>query len=161
MILGVIIVILWITLQEKFGFRVAEFFRSTFTTIFGTPQMAYEKFLSYYRSFNRKLTEILIGKKRLETRTQTFFKRTLLYTSIVSIWTFLAGIYVGLDPTKFSQSYTNASHGSIILFTAFVLLIAGFVSGIIIFALITRYFDLMNRKKYIASEFIKEPRTDD
>ena len=153
-IIGIVVTILWITLQEKFGFRVAQLLRSTFGKLFETPQKAYDKFLSFYRSFNRKLTEILIGKERLRTRTQVFFKKTMLFTSVVAIWTFIAGIYIAL-----SRQYAfNDTFSTKIIYTSIVLIVAGFISGIIIFALITRYFDLMNRKKYIASEFIKEPR---
>ena len=154
-ILGIVITIVWITFQEKIGIKITQMLRETFGTIYGTPFRVYDKFLKMYRSFNRKLTELLIGKDRLDTRTQAFFKRTLLYTGVLSLWTFIAGVYIGLA----RQFTIYDSFVTKIIFTSIVLITAGFISGIFIFALVTRYFDLMNRKKYIASEFIKEPRS--
>ncbi len=154
-ILGIIVVMIWITFQEKFGFKVAQLLRDTFGTIYETPFRVYDKILVGYRSFNHKLTQLLVGRERLETRTQMFFKRTLLFTSIVSLWTFVAGVYIGL-----AKQYTYYDNFSTkLIYTSFVLIVAGLISGILIFAFVTRYFDLMNRKKYISSEFIKEPRS--
>jgi zinc transporter ZupT len=150
---GVIITIVWITVQEKFGLTIGATFRKIIEIIFGTPKKAYNKALDTYQKFNRSLTGLLVGKERIRTRTQEFFKKTLLFTSIVSLWTFIAGIYIGSDPVKVSQVYYNATAISLVIFTSFVLVFAGFISGLGIFALITRYFDLMNRRRYIAPEF--------
>lgn len=160
-IFGIIITIIWITISEKLGLSLTDTVVKLFTLIFGTPQKAYDNILSFYRAFNRKLTELLVGKKTLETHIQLFFKKTLIYTSIVSVWTFLAGLYVGSDPGRFNASYINAEPLQIIIFTSFVLMFAGFISGIIILMLIARWFDLMNRKAYIAPEFIKERKSTD
>ena len=159
-VIGVVVTIIWITISEKFGLSLTAALVQVFVLIFGTPQKAYDNLLSFYRAFNRKLTEILVGKTTLETHIQLFFKKTLTYVALVSIWTFLAGLYVGSDPTKFSASYINAEPLQIIIFTSFVLMFAGFISGIIILMLITRWFDLMNRKAYIAPEFIKERKNE-
>ena len=152
--LGIAIVILWITINEKFGLTIVQFLHRIADILFGTPQRMYARAVTIYQRFNHGVTAFLVGETRLRTRTQEFFKKSLMYTSILAIWTFLAGLYINI---KFFPSDKDIANQ--VVFSAVVLLVAGFVCGTIIFALITRYFDLMNRKKYIAPEFIANPRT--
>jgi hypothetical protein len=153
--LGIGIVLAWITIHEKFGLTISQFFNRLFDVLFGTPQRMYKKAVTFYQRVNHSITAFLIGEKRLKTRTQDFFKKSLMYTTLLTVWTFIAGIYINI---KFFPS--NDEIANQVVFSAIVLLVAGFICGTLIFALITRYFDLMNRQKYIAPEFIKAPRSD-
>jgi len=156
---GIGIVITWITIHEKFGLSISQAFDKLVDILFGTPQRVFNRALNAYQKMNRKVTAFLIGEQRLDTRTQDFFKKSLMYTALIAVWTFLAGIYIGASPSRWNQSNLGELVNQVI-FSAIVLLIAGIITGTIIFALITRYFDLMNRKKYIAPEFIKSSKSD-
>jgi hypothetical protein len=68
------------------------------------------------------------------------------------------GIVVALDEDFWER--TDEPDGAQIVFIAFVLFIAGFISGTIFFGLLARVLDVLNRKKYIASEFIQEGNFD-
>lgn len=144
----------WITLNEKLDLDISDSIKNTLKAIFGTPSVIFNKALNLYQKFNRKITEFLIGKDRLDTRTQEFFKKSLKYTVILSVYTFLAGIYIGLDSSRWGN-VTKQTNIEKVAFSSIVLIVAGLICGTIIFALITRYFDLLNRKKYISPEFIK------
>jgi di/tricarboxylate transporter len=70
------------------------------------------------------------------------------YTLIASFYSFASGIYIGV--TESNDSDQLSQDWQVILFIAGVLFVAGILSGTLFFALIARFLDLLNRKKYIA-----------
>ena len=80
------------------------------------------------------------------------------YTLLLSAWSFASGIYVGLDPNKLGEYDEDWKK---VLFTALVIFTAGFVSGTLFLAFVTRFLDFLNRKKYIAPEFIVDENIDE
>ncbi|MHA2250109.1 MAG: hypothetical protein ACXAD7_07095 [Candidatus Kariarchaeaceae archaeon] len=157
---GIVVVLLWITLHEKGVFDIVFDAITRFVYwIIGSPDRFRFKITNYYRKINHKLTAFLVGEKTLLTRTQIYFKRVTLYTILTSIYSFGAGIYVGTQPEDFGSAGITEDWEKVV-FTAVVLLFAGFISGTILFGILARFLDLMNRKKYIAPEFKKEDTVD-
>ncbi len=157
---GIIVVLLWITLHEKGVFDIIFDAVTRFVYwVIGSPDRFRFRITNYYRKINHRLTSFLIGEKTLLTRTQIYFKKVTLYTILTSVYSFGAGIYVGTQPDDFGSAGINEDWEKIV-FTAVVLLFAGFISGTVLFGVLARFLDLMNRKKYIAPEFKKEDAID-
>ncbi|MDH5646117.1 MAG: hypothetical protein OEZ01_08925 [Candidatus Heimdallarchaeota archaeon] len=152
--IGIIVIILWITLVEKGVFTVViEYLKAFIEWFVGSPDRFRFKVTNYYRRMNHWLTAKLVGQDRLHTRTQIYFKKSILYTLFGSIYSFGAGIYVGTNPDNYGELQTPWSK---IFFIATVLFVAGIVSGTVFFALISRVYDALNRAKYISPEFKEE-----
>ncbi|MCE7733292.1 MAG: hypothetical protein GPJ54_00345 [Candidatus Heimdallarchaeota archaeon] len=149
---GIVLLLIWVALAEKgvfqklFGF-VVRFFR----WLVGSPERFRFRMDNYYRKMNHWLSKKLVGEDALLTRTQIYFKRSVTYTLIASFYSFSSGIYIGISESNSSDQLSQ--DWQIILFIAGVLFVAGILSGTLFFALIARFLDLLNRKKYIAPEF--------
>lgn len=158
-LLGIVVVIIWVTIVETGIFeKLVYYLQRAFFWLIGSPDRFRLRVGNIYRRFNHRLTAFLVGKDRLHTRTHVYFKRSVTYTLILSAYSFAVGIYIGTDPAQYGGLEGWFSK---ILFTSTVLFIAGVVSGTLFFALMTRFFDLLNRKKYISPEFIQEDGTYD
>ena len=112
------------------------------------PGSIWGKLVRGYHAFNHKLTALLVGEERLRTRTQRFFKRSLIIVIILSLYSFGTGVFV-----LFAQNNEDTSAFLSIFYAALIFAMSGLAAGVLFFALIIRYFDLLSRKKYIASEF--------
>lgn len=149
---GIVILLIWVALAEKgvfqklFGF-VVRFLR----WLVGSPERFRFRMDNYYRRMNHWLSKKLVGEDALLTRTQIYFKRSVTYTLVASFYSFSSGIYIGISESNSSDQLSQ--DWQIILFIAGVLFVAGILSGTLFFALIARFLDLLNRKKYIAPEF--------
>ncbi|MHA2169554.1 MAG: hypothetical protein ACXAB7_06630 [Candidatus Kariarchaeaceae archaeon] len=156
---GVVVILLWIILHETGVFANVTGFLIKFARwVLGSPERFRFRINNYYRKINHWLAKRLVGEKTLLTRTQIYFKRVVFYTVLASIYSFIMGIVVALDEDFWER--TDEPDGAQIVFIAFVLFIAGFISGTIFFGLLARVLDVLNRKKYIASEFIQEGNFD-
>lgn len=149
---GIVILLIWVALAEKgvfqklFGF-VVRFLR----WLVGSPERFRFRMDNYYRRMNHWLSKNLVGEDALLTRTQIYFKRAVTYTLVASFYSFSSGIYIGV--TESNSSDQLGQDWQIILFIAGVLFVAGILSGTLFFALIARFLDLLNRKKYIAPDY--------
>lgn len=149
---GIVILLIWVALAEKgvfqklFGF-VVRFLR----WLVGSPERFRFRMDNYYRRMNHWLSKKLVGEDALLTRTQIYFKRAVTYTLVASFYSFSSGIYIGV--TESNSSDQLGQDWQIILFIAGVLFVAGILSGTLFFALIARFLDLLNRKKYIAPDY--------
>jgi hypothetical protein len=146
---GILLLLVWVALSEKGVFhKVFGFLIRFLKWLVGSPERFRFRIDNYYRRINHWLTKKLIGEATLLTRTQIYFKRVVLYTLIASFYSFASGIYIGVtESDQFGETW------QIVLFIAFVLFVAGILSGTIFFALIARFLDLLNRKKYISPEY--------
>lgn len=154
-VIGIVAVLIWILMSEKGVFsRITKFIRKVLKWIAESPDKFRFNLQNYYRRFNHWWATKLIGEERLATRTQVYFKKTVFYTLLTSLWSFGSGIYVGFD------IHNNPKEGSTVLyeisFTAFVLFIAGIISGFLFLMFIGRFLDALNRKTYMSPEFILE-----
>jgi hypothetical protein len=151
---GLIVLLIWIAINEL-GLveRLVIQLKRVFYWIIGSPDRFRLRINSLYRRMNHWLSVLLVGRDRLHTRTQIYFKKVVVYTGVLSIWSFGAGIYVGTNPDKWGGIDSNFKE---ILFISTVLFVAGVIAGTIFFAFIARFFDLFSRAKYISPEFIKE-----
>lgn len=149
-VIGIVITLIWIFLSEKgFFANFTTFVKKFFGWLVESPDIFRFNVQTWYRKFNHNVSAKLIGEERMATRTQVYFKRALFFTLISSIWAFISGIYVGVRES-FDSDWQQ------VIFTAFVLFMAGIVSGFIFLIFIARFLDSLNRKKYIAPQFILE-----
>ncbi len=149
--IGMVVVILWLILSEKGVFtKIKNIFLKIIGVIIDYPEDLGLKLSNIYRGFNHKVASLIVGEERIETRTQVYFKKVVMYTMLTSAWSFLSGLYVSLDRIK---SGTYVEQWQMITFTAFVLLVAGIISGYLFLAIIANFLDFYNRGKYIAKEF--------
>lgn len=146
---GFVLVMLYLLLLEKGVFKwFTSKIRRFVDWIGATPDKIRLNIGDWYRRFNHRLTAILVGADKLETRTQAFFRRSLMWTAFLSVYTFVAGVVVGTS-TELGDNRIQQR----VVFIAVVLTAAGLISGVIMFAFLTRFLDLLNREKYIAPEF--------
>ncbi|MHA2098174.1 MAG: hypothetical protein ACW99A_05770 [Candidatus Kariarchaeaceae archaeon] len=146
---GIVLLLVWVALSEKGVFhKVFGFIIRFLKWLIGSPDRFRFRIDNYYRRMNHYLTKKLVGEVTLLTRTQIYFKLSVRYTLIASFYSFASGVYIGV--TEFDQ---NDPDWQIIFFIAGVLFVAGILSGTLFFALIARFLDLLNRKKYISPEY--------
>ncbi|MCY3411643.1 MAG: hypothetical protein INQ03_08440 [Candidatus Heimdallarchaeota archaeon] len=151
-VIGIVLILVWMVLSEKGVIKkITDFLGKTFGWIIESPDLFVFNVQTWYRKFNHKVTAALIGKERMATRTLSYFQKSLFYTLITSIWAFSSGIYVGVTN---NVQYTTPWEK--ILFISFVLLMSGIVSGFLFLMFVSRFLDMLNRKKYISPEYILE-----
>lgn len=146
---GLIVLLLFVALSEKGIF--GKFFGSIIRIlkwVIGSPERFRFRMDNYYRKLNHWLTTKLVGELTLLTRSQVYFKRVVFITLAASLYSFIAGVYIGV-----TQAEDLGEDWKVVLFIAGVLFVAGILSGSIFFGLIARFLDLLNRKKYISPEF--------
>ena len=152
LVIGFLVMFIYISIMETGFFNgVTEVGRSFLYWLIGSPDRFRLRVNSFYRRMNHRLMVVLVGKERLHTRTQIYFKRVVLYSFLLSVWSLISGIFIGIKySTEISNDWTRIS------FIAVVLLFAGVISGTIFFAFVARLLDFYSRRKYIAPEFINE-----
>jgi len=158
-IVGLVIMLTYVAITETGALEgVSKAIKKAFFWLIGSPERFRMRVNSIYRRINHNLTIILVGKERLHTRTQVYFKKVVIYTFILSIWSFVSGIVIGTNPSNYGNLKTTFEK---VAFTSSVLFVAGVISGTLFFAFMARFLDLFNRKKYIAPQFIKEGDIDE
>ncbi len=154
-VIGIVSILLWLFLTEKgVVSRVTGFLNRFFGWLIESPDLLRFNVQTWYRKFNHNVSARLIGEERMATRTQVYFKKSLFYTLIASLWAFSSGIYVGVS-NDFEDQWAK------VLFTSSVLFVAGIISGFIFLIFVARFIDSLNRKKYIAPQFIVEDVIDE
>ncbi len=140
-IVGVILAIIWIIISETgivggiIGIVV-----KVVTFIITVPANFWERLNSVYVKFNNILASIVIGQERLDERNIGFHRKILLLTLGLGVYTFVAGIVVGVTNP---QDLINP-----IGYIFVVILVLGIGVGIFEMFLIVRILDLVSRKKY-------------
>jgi hypothetical protein len=142
-IIGVTLVIFYFLISETavvqrlFG-RISsswEFFKTL-------PYRIYEKTNSWYLTFNRRFAGLVIGRKRLDNHKQRFFRKVLIATILLGLYTFLGGIII------LANEYADEDALVQLVYLSFTLFMLGVVTGVIELAFLTRVLDLVSRKRY-------------
>ena len=144
-VIGVILAIAWIVISET-GIIGAFFSIITrvVTTAVAVPSNAWNRSNRIYLKFNQVLANIVIGQHRLDERNIGFHRKILLLTLGLGIYTFVAGIAVGVT--------TDQSLIDTIPYIFTVILVLGLGVGLIEMFLIVRILDIVSRKKYVPKQ---------
>ncbi|MHA2053879.1 MAG: hypothetical protein ACXAB2_07245 [Candidatus Hodarchaeales archaeon] len=144
-LIGVVLAIVWIIISET-GI-VGAFFSvisRVLTTVVAVPSNAWNRSNTIYLRFNHILASIIIGQNRLDERNIGFHRKILLLTLGLGIYTFIAGIAVGVTSDQ------NVLESIPYIFT--VILVLGLGVGLIEMFLIVRILDIVSRKKYVPKQ---------
>ena len=152
LVVAAFVVVFIILLIREFNFlsKPYKLIVSIISYLFFSPRSLQAKIGRVYRSINRGITTFIVGRNRLNYRSQAFFKRVLQYTFLFSILIIASGIYVA-----YTRSATETSFSKTLLFFMLVLFTVGVISGLCI-GLYARLLDFFSREKYIARSVIKE-----
>ena len=140
-VVGVILAVVWIVISET-GIvgGIIGFIAKTLNFIITVPANFWERANKVYIKFNNIMASIVIGQERLDERNIGFHRKILLLTLGLGIYTFIAGIVVGVSNP---QELINP-----IGYIFVVILVLGIGVGIIEMFLIVRILDIVSRKKY-------------
>ncbi|MFW9917540.1 MAG: hypothetical protein ACFFGZ_18210, partial [Candidatus Thorarchaeota archaeon] len=146
-IIGLTLVILYFLISETevvrrlFG-RIGSlwgFFRNL-------PYRIYEKANNWYLGFNRRFAALVIGRQRLDNHKQRFFRKVLVATILLGLYTFLGGIII------LANYFADEEALPQLVYLSFTLFMLGVVTGVIELAFLTRVLDLVSRKRYYLME---------
>lgn len=144
--IGISVAIVWIFVSETgivagIVSNVTRILRFVVTA----PRTIYEKVNASYLSFNIVLSNIVIGKERLDNRNVAYHRKILLLTLGLGLYTFIGGIFV---------LATENIQDRVFLITVIliVLIVFGLGVGIIEMAVIARLLDKVSRGKYTLSQ---------
>ncbi|PWI46912.1 hypothetical protein CEE45_14335 [Candidatus Heimdallarchaeota archaeon B3_Heim] len=140
-VVGVILAVVWIVISET-GIvgGIIGFIAKVLNFIITVPANFWERANKVYIKFNNISASIVIGQERLDERNIGFHRKILLLTLGLGIYTFIAGIVVGVSNP---QELINP-----IGYIFVVILMLGIGVGIIEMFLIVRILDIVSRKKY-------------
>ncbi len=140
-VVGVILAVVWIVISET-GIvgGIIGFIAKILNFIITVPTNFWERANKVYIKFNNIMASIVIGQERLDERNIGFHRKILLLTLGLGIYTFIAGIVVGVSNP---QDLINP-----IGYIFVVILVLGIGVGIIEMFLIVRILDIVSRKKY-------------
>ncbi|MHA2157090.1 MAG: hypothetical protein ACXABU_17240, partial [Candidatus Hodarchaeales archaeon] len=141
-VVGVIIAIVWIIISET-GIvgGIISVIAKTINFIITVPTTFWDRANTIYLKFNHILSSIVIGRERLNERNIGFHRKILLLTLGLGIYTFIAGIVVGVSNPQDLISPIG--------YIFVVILVLGIGVGIIEMFLIVRILDIVSRKKYV------------
>lgn len=143
-----VLVIIFIVISET---GVVKAFLSTTSRIIRvivtTPQKGFIRANAVYLRFNRIISKIIIGEKRLATYSVEYHKKLLLYIFLLGFLTFLSGLIVIMSG-RIDLDY-------IYTFILIILFTVGFGVGVLEMFIIVRFMDVISRQRY-STEKIKE-----
>ena len=143
-----VLVIIFIVISET---GVVKVFLSTTSRILKviatTPQKGFDRANAVYLRFNRIISKIIIGEKRLATYSVGYHKKLLLYIFLLGFLTFLSGLIVIMSG-RIDLDY-------IYTFILIILFTVGFGVGVLEMFIIVRFMDVISRQRY-STEKIKE-----
>ena len=144
-VVGVILAIVWIVISET-GIvgGIISVIAKIINFVITVPANFWDRANSVYVKFNHILSSVVIGQERLNERNIGFHRKILLLTLGLGIYTFVAGIVVGVSNPLDSISPIG--------YIFVVILMLGIGVGIIEMFLIVRILDLVSRKKYVPSK---------
>jgi|TARA_R100000479_G_scaffold161953_1_gene99838 hypothetical protein len=137
----------YIIIQERLLWVFLRFIRKTVRT----PDAVKLAIKNKYRSVNHKYMGFLISKERLTTRNIKYYKRTVFYTFIMSLYSLAASITIALEPGFLETlDYTFLQ----ILYVTSIVWIGEVVSGNIFYPLVVRLLDFFGGDSYIAKDSV-------
>ncbi|MHA2495681.1 MAG: hypothetical protein ACXAEI_09330 [Candidatus Hodarchaeales archaeon] len=107
------------------------------------PSRFYEKTNNWYLSFNRRFAGLVIGRQRLDNHKQRFFRKVLVATILLGLYTFLGGIII------LANYFADEEALPQLIYLSFTLFMLGVVTGVIELAFLTRVLDMVSRRRYL------------
>jgi|TARA_R100000482_G_C5131589_1_gene152336 hypothetical protein len=145
LMIGIGLNVLYIIIQERLYFTFLRWMRY----IFRTPDFVRVGIQQKYRSYNHKIMIFLINFERLKKRNVKFFRRAVLYTFAMSIYSLAASITIALEPGFLETlNYTFVQ----IIYVTSIVFIGEVVSGSVFFPIAVRLLDFFGGKTYMAKE---------
>lgn len=142
-VVGIVIAAIWIIISETGVIkRIFSVIAKIFTVVVTTPHKGYNRINKIYLGFNRTLSKVILGEKRLEGYKVGFHKKIILYSFFLGFYTFIAGIFViaTQDPPL---------TGDTLYFMIFTILVTlGIGVGILELFIIVRFIDVVSRGGY-------------
>lgn len=141
--IGIGLNVLYIIIQERLWWTFLRWMRY----IFRTPDFVRVGVQQKYRSWNHKVMIFLINDERLRGRNVKFFRRSVLYTFIMSLYSLAASITIALEPGFLETlNYTFVQ----IIYVTSIVFIGEVVSGSIFLPIAVRLLDFFGGKTYNA-----------
>ena len=145
LMIGIGLNVLYIIIQERLYFTFLRWMRY----IFRTPDFVRVGIQQKYRSYNHKIMIFLINFERLKKRNVKFFRRAVLYTFAMSIYSLAASITIALEPGFLETlNYTFVQ----IIYVTSIVFIGEVVSGSVFFPIAVRLLDFFGGETYMAKE---------
>jgi len=143
--IGIGIVILAVIFSEvdfsgKFMKKVKAFFKAIFTF----PKVVWGWMKDAYHWIQKTISGFTFGNDKLKFYQKRFFYRVVLYSSIISFWIITAVIVLVIANVSVENPIVNG----VIVFPI-VLLIIGFVNGILLLAFLSWFVGLISSGKYL------------
>tara|TARA_A100001201_G_C4071107_1_gene195829 strand:- start:450 stop:1283 length:834 start_codon:yes stop_codon:yes gene_type:complete len=141
--IGIGLNVLYIIIQERLWWTFLRWMRY----IFRTPDFVRVGIQQKYRSWNHKVMIFLINDDRLRARNVKFFRRVVLYTFAMSIYSLAASITIALEPGFLE----TLSHTFVqIIYVTSIIFIGEVVSGSVFLPIAVRILDFFGGKVYDA-----------
>jgi hypothetical protein len=146
-IIGLTLVILYFVISEtQVVQRMFAHVGSFWGTITNMPRAVWNKLNGWYLAFNRRFAGLIIGRRRLDINAQRFFRKVLVATILLGLYTFLGGIII------LANYFENESDFNKLVFLSFTLFVLGVVTGVIELAFLARVLDLVSRHRYLTKK---------
>tara|TARA_Y100000004_G_scaffold184168_1_gene232845 strand:- start:1294 stop:2127 length:834 start_codon:yes stop_codon:yes gene_type:complete len=143
LMIGIGLNVLYIIIQERLWWTFLRWMRY----IFRTPDFVRVGIQQKYRSWNHKVMIFLINDDRLRARNVKFFRRVVLYTFAMSIYSLAASITIALEPGFLE----TLSHTFVqIIYVTSIIFIGEVVSGSVFLPIAVRILDFFGGKVYDA-----------
>ena len=143
LMIGIGLNVLYIIIQERLWWTFLRWMRY----IFRTPDFVRVGIQQKYRKYNHKVMIFLINDERLRVRNVKFFRRVVLYTFAMSIYSLAASITIALEPGFLE----TLSHTFVqIIYVTSIIFIGEVVSGSVFLPIAVRILDFFGGKVYDA-----------
>jgi hypothetical protein len=117
--------------------------------LFRTPDVVKIGIQRKYREINHKYMIFLITDDRLRTRNIKFFRRSVIYTFIMSIYALGASVTIALEPGFLETlNYTFLQ----ILYVTSIVFIGELVTGSVFYPILVRLLDFLVKSDYTAEK---------
>lgn len=147
LMIGIALNVGYIIIQERLLWVFLRFVRKTVRT----PDAIKLAIKNKYRSVNHNYMSFLINKDRLKYRNIKYFKRSVMYTFIMSLYSLAASITIALEPGFLETlNYTFLQ----IIYVTSIVFIGEVVSGNIFLPLVVRLLDFFGGDSYNAKESV-------
>ncbi|MFX0113832.1 MAG: hypothetical protein ACFFB3_04745 [Candidatus Hodarchaeota archaeon] len=146
-IIGLTLVILYFVISEtQLVQRLFAHVGSFWGNVRNMPRAAWNKLNGWYLAFNRRFAGLIIGRRRLDTNAQRFFRKVLVATILLGLYTFLGGIII------LANYFEDEPELNKLVFLSFTLFVLGVVTGVIELAFLTRVLDLVSKHRYLTKK---------
>ncbi|MFQ5976896.1 MAG: hypothetical protein ACE5OZ_02045 [Candidatus Heimdallarchaeota archaeon] len=146
-IIGLSLVILYFVISEtgvvqRFFARIG----STWGFFKNFPNRLWNKLNGWYLGFNHRFAGLVLGRQRLDNNTQRFFRKVLIATILLGLYTFLGGIVI------LANYFKDESELAQLVYLSFTLFMLGVVTGVIELFFLTRVLDMVSRSRYLTED---------